>query len=41
MKLKITFNNKVYHANMIDTPLTKQIIQMCPFELKYQRSQRA
>ena len=33
MKLKLTFNNKVYHANMLDIPLVKQIMQMCPFEL--------
>ena len=39
MKLKLTLNNKVYHAKMLDTPLVKQIIDMCPFELKYQRSQ--
>ena len=39
MKLKLTLNNKTYHANMLDTPLIKQIIEICPFELKYQRSQ--
>ena len=39
MKLKLTLNNKVYHAKMLDTPLVKQILEMCPFELKYQRSQ--
>ena len=39
MKLKLTLNNKVYHAKMLDTPLVKQIMDMCPFELKYQRSQ--
>ena len=33
MKLKLTFNNKVYHAKMFDTPLVRQIIEMCPFEL--------
>ena len=39
MKLKLTLNNKVYHAKMLDNPLVKQILEMCPFELKYQRSQ--
>ena len=39
MKLKLTLNNKVYHANMKDIPLVKQILNMCPFDLKYQRSQ--
>ena len=39
MKFKLTFNNKAYHAKMFDTPLVKQILDMCPFELKYQRSQ--
>ena len=39
MKLKLSFNNKIYHANMLNTPLVKQIISMCPFELNYQRSQ--
>ena len=38
MKLKLTFNKKTYHAKMLDTPLVKQIIDMCPFELTYKRN---
>lgn len=34
---KFTIDGVVYHANMIDNPLTQKIAAMCPFKADYER----
>lgn len=37
-RLKITVDGEVYHATLLDIPLSNQILSICPFEADYQRS---
>lgn len=37
MKFKITINDNVYYANMVDCDLVNQIAKFCPFEDTYKQ----
>lgn len=37
-KLRLTIDETVYHAELPDRTLARQIASMCPFEADYQRS---
>jgi hypothetical protein len=37
-KLRLIINETVYHAELPDNKLTRQITSLCPFEAGYQRS---